>query len=74
MLISSVIQIRDRSLSSSLIGIVAGAAARILPIRRPFAKVVKRLGGIPKLSLLMRAALVLEALANLCKYGKFFRQ
>ena len=42
LLISSVMQIKDRSSFSSLIGIVAGAAARILHIKRPFANVVKR--------------------------------
>ena len=47
LLISSVMQIKDRSSFSSLIGIVAGAAARILPIKRPFANVVKRFCGIP---------------------------
>jgi hypothetical protein len=56
--ISSVIVFEPVSSGSILIGMVAGAAARILPIKSPFANVARRFGGIPKLRRFIRAALV----------------
>ena len=57
------------SLGLSLIGIAAGAADRILPINIPLAMGFKRKLGILKLSLLMRAALVLASRASFLRYG-----
>ena len=67
--ISSVTQMLVLSSLCSLIGIVTGQAASILPISKPCAKVTNRWGGIEKLSLDISAALVFAAQANLCKYG-----
>ena len=69
LLISSVTVFEPLSSGSSLIGIVAGEAARIFPINSPLAKVDKRCGGTLKLRRFMRAALVLASRANFCRYG-----
>jgi hypothetical protein len=53
------------SLGSIQIGIAAGAAARILPIRKPFENGLSRQFGIPKLSLLISAAQVFASRASL---------
>ena len=50
-------------------GIVIGQTAKILPISRPFANKDNKWGGIVKVSLERRAALVLAARASLCRYG-----
>ena len=53
----------------SLTGIVTEQADKIFPIRRPFAKVDNTLGGIEKLSRVIKADLVLASRASLCKKG-----
>ena len=69
LLISSVMVIKFLSSGSILIGMAAGAEARILPINSLFAKLVNKWGGIPKLRRFIKAAHVLASNANCFRYG-----